>query len=396
MICNSGKPEGDICANNGEYNEAYCSYDIGSNACAYCYHKIPTMSPTKSLLPSISDLPSTNPTEFTIAPTFSPCEDSEINVQIRIITDNKPYEISWELHYTDSSGRLGKYINLHQYTKIFHEYNHQLCLPAESCFAFKIKDAYGDGIDAPGGYEITVDSTILASAIHETIAGFNYDDDIVQNCQPTINPTTSPTLSPSHSPCDKSEITVVITIQTDNYPDEISWRLIDIETGSLLVQSSDYTIEAHSYQHQQCLSATSCNIFTIHDSYGDGIILPGGYQVFVDDTIVASSFGSSGSFNSHTEFVRFGNRCAPSRSPTVSPSMIPSLYPSISFIPSVNPTALPSSSPSISFAPSANPTTTSSLSPILCPRNTDSHGIVYRYLPIHILTHVYATIWYQC
>jgi len=29
-------PEGSVCENDGEFNEAYCSYDIGPNACAYC------------------------------------------------------------------------------------------------------------------------------------------------------------------------------------------------------------------------------------------------------------------------------------------------------------------------------------------------------------------------
>eukprot|EP00588_Corethron_pennatum_P017702 CAMPEP_0194304762 /NCGR_PEP_ID=MMETSP0171-20130528/2396_1 /TAXON_ID=218684 /ORGANISM="Corethron pennatum, Strain L29A3" /LENGTH=218 /DNA_ID=CAMNT_0039056113 /DNA_START=134 /DNA_END=790 /DNA_ORIENTATION=+ len=38
--CIPGSPhydkEGDICRNDGRWNEAYCSYDVGSNACAFC------------------------------------------------------------------------------------------------------------------------------------------------------------------------------------------------------------------------------------------------------------------------------------------------------------------------------------------------------------------------
>merc|ERR1719245_1989553 len=38
--CFSGSPhydsEGDVCANDGQWNEAYCSYELGDSACAYC------------------------------------------------------------------------------------------------------------------------------------------------------------------------------------------------------------------------------------------------------------------------------------------------------------------------------------------------------------------------
>merc|ERR1719361_3190065 len=38
--CNSTYPhfdsEGDVCANDGQWNEAYCSYELGDSACAYC------------------------------------------------------------------------------------------------------------------------------------------------------------------------------------------------------------------------------------------------------------------------------------------------------------------------------------------------------------------------
>ena len=38
--CVSGAPhfdaEGMVCANDGTATEAYCSYDVGTSACAYC------------------------------------------------------------------------------------------------------------------------------------------------------------------------------------------------------------------------------------------------------------------------------------------------------------------------------------------------------------------------
>ena len=37
-VCSPGKDEeGSVCANDGRADEAYCSYDVGPNACAYCF-----------------------------------------------------------------------------------------------------------------------------------------------------------------------------------------------------------------------------------------------------------------------------------------------------------------------------------------------------------------------
>jgi len=42
--CVSGFPhndkESDVCDNDGQEDEAYCSYDIGSDACAYCVNLV--------------------------------------------------------------------------------------------------------------------------------------------------------------------------------------------------------------------------------------------------------------------------------------------------------------------------------------------------------------------
>ena len=230
-----------------------------------------------------------------------------MTVQIRIVTDNYPGETSWELNDPESGLMLERESG---YTDSKHENNHRICLPAGSCFTFKIFDSMRDGISTPGGYEVTVDGTIVSStltSIDGSIAVFDDEEDTVQfGCVPTIKPTTSPTSSPSHTLCKPSEITVTITIQTDDYPDETSWGLIDAETGTLLIQSSEYTKEAHLYHHQHCLPAGSCNVFTIHDLFGDGIISPGGYEVSVDGIIVASSLGSNAPFSSYDDFVRFG------------------------------------------------------------------------------------------
>ena len=39
-----GDPEGMVCANEGTASEAYCSYDVGPNACARCTNSIAVLS----------------------------------------------------------------------------------------------------------------------------------------------------------------------------------------------------------------------------------------------------------------------------------------------------------------------------------------------------------------
>jgi len=73
------------------------------------------------------------------------CADTESTIEVIIVADNWPTEISWDLfHGTDviaSGGAVGDTI----------------CLDAsieDPCLSFTIYDSYGDGIYAPGGYWI--------------------------------------------------------------------------------------------------------------------------------------------------------------------------------------------------------------------------------------------------
>ena len=72
--------------------------------------------------------------------------------------------------------------------------------------------------------------------------------------------------------CSNDEIQVDIVITTDSYPSETSFTLNDNNgvvwnSGDSDNINSDYT----SYPFQYCLPIDGCYIFTIYDSYGDGI-----------------------------------------------------------------------------------------------------------------------------
>ena len=91
--------------------------------------------------------------------------------------------------------------------------------------------------------------------------------------------------------CPANEVAVEIQIVPDNYPTEISWDLVNGSTTAVLASggSSGTTV---------CVPENACLVFTINDSYGDGICCGygnGSYSVFRNGVLVATggNYGSS-------------------------------------------------------------------------------------------------------
>ncbi|MFN5831664.1 MAG: lysyl oxidase family protein [Bacteroidota bacterium] len=93
----------------------------------------------------------------------------------------------------------------------------------------------------------------------------------------------------SRAACGSGQSEIIVNIVPDNWPGEISW---DIKTGAgVLIASGNYIGDT------VCVPANSCVIFSIHDSYGDGIFAPGGFWLYLDGVQVATGntygFGTS-------------------------------------------------------------------------------------------------------
>jgi hypothetical protein len=84
----------------------------------------------------------------------------------------------------------------------------------------------------------------------------------------------------SQAACTAGQSEIIVNIIPDTYPNEISW---DIKTGAGVILASG-AFEGDTV----CVPANSCVIFTIHDSYGDGIFSPGGFWLYLDGVQVAS------------------------------------------------------------------------------------------------------------
>ncbi|MDQ3051818.1 MAG: lysyl oxidase family protein [Bacteroidota bacterium] len=90
----------------------------------------------------------------------------------------------------------------------------------------------------------------------------------------------------AQSSCTPGNTEIIIQIIPDAWPYETSWELNDIN-GNLITSGL-------AVGDTVCVPSNSCVIFTIYDTFGDGIYAPGGYWVYADGILVASgnAFGS--------------------------------------------------------------------------------------------------------
>lgn len=139
--------------------------------------------------------------------------------------------------------------------------------------------------------------------------------------------------------CGEDEIVVHIIVETDGYPNETSWKLIYSNYSDSTVVEYEASMGGETPEsYQTCVANTTCLTFTIYDSYGDGIYVPGGYKVSYGDAVIVDKIGVGSAFG-YKESILFGT-CA-----SFNPSTQPSTQPATS--------SNPSSQPSITASPTA-------------------------------------------
>ena len=98
------------------------------------------------------------------------CEPGETSIEVLIVSDNYPGEISWTLEYEDLVLASGTSVG------------DTVCFDAsieDPCLVFTIYDSYGDGIFSPGGYWIYQDGLEIGSG-----AAYGYGESLTFNCAP--------------------------------------------------------------------------------------------------------------------------------------------------------------------------------------------------------------------
>lgn len=102
---------------------------------------------------------------------------------------------------------------------------------------------------------------------------------------------------PAQPPCpEEAPRALIVEIQTDQYPAETAWSVQGAD-GQVYAAVDFGTYDANTlYQRQVCLPDSACILFTLLDSYGDGIFSPGFYNLILEGDTLASGgpeFGSS-------------------------------------------------------------------------------------------------------
>jgi hypothetical protein len=125
---------------------------------------------------------------------------------------------------------------------------------------------------------------------------------------------------------DPNQVPFRFELKTDEYPDQTSWALIDVETNNVLISADEgtYSRKHFLYVNTYCIEISKCYEFTIYDSAGDGICCDGWYKIFYEDTPVLPM--KTGDFGETKMSVRFGDDClAPPSSPAFLLPLVPAL-----------------------------------------------------------------------
>jgi len=156
---------------------------------------------------------------------------------------------------------------------------------------------------------------------------------------PSVSPSLSsaPSITLSESPtfdyileCDPGFSNVRLDLTTDDFNKETTTFLVDSSSGDTLATGGPYLEATTRTVEEWCIPDGICAIFTINDSFGDGICCgngQGSYVIYFNREMI----GTGGDFDS-SESWRLGD-CAP----TASPSRAPTGSPTVSAMPSTTP-----------------------------------------------------------
>ncbi len=188
----------------------------------------------------------------------SPCEQE---LTITVNTDDFGIETGWTLEDSEHTP-----LQTRKYLFNNHKNEHKLCLKSNECYKWTITDIYGDGLCNEDGKCGNYFADLNGKRIVDGDGRFErskeerfctHDDD----------------------PCeDNKNLQFKLEIKTDSYGDETSWELMKKEDNGELTKilfgdnyESDTRYNLPSDVGHYCLEEDACYIFTIFDSYGDGM-----------------------------------------------------------------------------------------------------------------------------
>jgi hypothetical protein len=246
--------------------------------------------------------------------------------------DNYPSETSWRIK--DYIGAI-----IYQSGSSYYQSNQvvtiPICLNVGQDYVFEINDSYGDGICctygegyykikdnnglvlAEGGafstYEVNTFCFMCISSGPTCSDGIQNGNETDIDCGGSCLPCSPPPSScndgiqngdetgvdcgGSCSPCPPGGpcFNVNLELRTDSYPEEISWKITTTD-GTIIYEGMGYTQASQIVNNPVCLVPGTQYIFTILDSYGDGICCNQGQGYYHLRDIVGNTIIEGGTF----------------------------------------------------------------------------------------------------
>jgi hypothetical protein len=190
-----------------------------------------------------------------------------------IRTDDYGYETSWEVINSSGSAVVSgsNYDEDESYTK-------KKCIP-DACYTMTIFDSYGDGISEGGsnpGYTLRIDGNVV-----DEEGGIDFGEQ--QNIEFGSCSGGGGGSGGDGSGVGDSCVPVTLNLVTDDYGDDTVLFLL-ADSGELIWNANGFA-DNKNYQFTTCLDRSECATLDIFDSYGDGIMPPGGTTLTVDGQV---------------------------------------------------------------------------------------------------------------
>jgi len=174
-----------------------------------------------------------------------------------------------------------------------------------------IMDSFGDGMcctHGDGSYELKVNGSVQKSG-----GQFTNNESTTFSTSPA-----TPTNPPTSGNC----MNVIVTIKTDYYPEETSFKVIN-QNGVEFMSGNGYTTQLYDYTAASCLPNSNVYQFTIYDTAGDGVCCEfggGAYNLYVNAALIKS--GGVFTTSETTTFPSNAPVPVPTNSPVSGPNIL--------------------------------------------------------------------------
>ena len=222
---------------------------------------------------------------------------------IHITTDAYPQETRWVLYADSMYGTMLGSVQYGYYTQANMPHMDTLYIPDSLInITFVIYDSYGDGIQSPGSYFVSICNDTIVSYPVPSFSNGLISNRIIPPCNGPPGPV---------GPC----VPAILNINLDQFQGETSWEIHD-SSGALLYAGGPYsTVPDYQPQFEAvCLPVGQVSL-TMYDSYGDGLAgsLWGGndgsyYLMQCGDTLV---YGDVANYGTDTTHIFQSDTCIP-------------------------------------------------------------------------------------